>query len=804
MDDLWLKRAQDAYSGSTSYFDANVRPQIEANLRQVQGKHPSNSKYYADSYKARSRLFRPKTRSMTRKNEAICAAAFFSNEDVVSIRPMDDSNPRHLASAEIMQELIQYRLTRSIPWFQTVIGAYQDAMHAGVVASYQYWKFDADKGIDQPCIELLPVENLRFDPAADWTDPINTSPYVIRLIPMYAKDVKARMKSGDDKSGEPKWMSLTDGEILAASKSINDSTRQAREGNRADSKGNSAALSEYEICWVHQNFIEVDGLDYVYYTMGVEHVLSIPVPLKKSYAHGKRPIVMGCAVIEAHKVYPPAPVELVKDVQAEINEIANQRIDNVKFAMNKRYFAKRGTQVDIRSLTRNVPSSVTLMNDINDVKIVETQDVTASSYQEQDRLNGDFDDMAGAFSGSSVASNRKLNETVGGMTLLSQGANEISEYQLRTFVETWAEPVIRQLVMLEQQYETDETILIFAGTRAKLVEKYGISQITDELLEREMVVTVNVGVGTTNPQAQYERFIGGMRALAEITATALGQKLNVEEVTKEIFGKLGYKDGARFFISQEGDPQLAELQAQLTQMQAALDAKNPPEVTAATVKKLEAETALIEANTINKNVASEYASMQAGQVVATTPGVAPVADEILKGAGFVPVAGDGEITPPANMVRAQIPQNTSPMYPAIPTSPNEGMDQGIETLAADGVQNQANGGPIQGHSPTTTSDNVPIMATAGEGMLNAEAMQLLGEDKLKQLNEMGLNLREAQHLADGGMVDSIYTKAQEFFSGRQEKRKEKVEEAKESLADTLTPAPIKKLNDLLSPKKESN
>ena len=488
--------------------------------------------------------------------------------------------------------------------------------------------------------------------------------------------------------------------------------------------------------------------------------------------------------------------------------------------MNKRYFAKRNSQVDIRSLTRNVPSSVTLMNDINtDVKVIDTPDVTASSYQEQDRLNLDFDDLAGAFSASSVQSNRKLNETVGGMTLLSNGANEISEYQLRTFVETWAEKVIAQLVLLEQQYETDETILVFAGTKAKLFQKYGISEITDELLERNMLVTVNVGVGATNPQAQFEKFTTGMTTLANIMSSSLGNKMNIEEVTKEIFGKLGYKDGARFFNASSDDPQVAAMEAKLQELQAALDAKLDPQVRDATVKKLLAEAEQIKAGTIEKNVTSQYSAMQAGQVVASMPSIAPVADEILKGAGFVPLSGDGiqmsDIPPIATQgVPLDVQQNTSPMHPPIPQSPL----QGIETQSPDGVQHlnkggkvgcYADGGEIAGVSPDTTADNVPVMATAGEGVLNAEAMQILGEDTLAKLNAIGLMIRnmdgqqpvQPQHLADGGVIESIKDGFYELMTGdkaRAEKEKQAQQDAMKQKPVKKVKSPLDKLNAALS------
>jgi hypothetical protein len=69
-----------------------------------------------------------------------------------------------------------------------------------------------------------------------------------------------------------------------------------------------------------------------------------------------------------------------------------------------------------------------MVNSPEDVEALEFNDVTASSYAEQDRLNVDFDELLGNFSRSSVQTNRKLNETVGGMALISQGANQLTEF----------------------------------------------------------------------------------------------------------------------------------------------------------------------------------------------------------------------------------------------------------------------------------------------------------------------------------------------------------------------------------------
>lgn len=683
---IWLQRAQSAHIESTTYFDTSIRAQMEADIRMFNGKHPTNSKYYADSYRGRSKLFRPKTRSAIRRNEAIAAAAFFSSQDVINTQPHDDNDPRQNAGAAVMKELLQYRLTKTIPWFLTVVGAYQEAQKVGVVCSYQEWQYDEKRGIDQPWIELEPPENIRIAPNAKWYDPINTSPYVIRMIPMYVKDVETKMKTLDKKTGQPKWHKLERGEIMSASRRTDDTIRQAREGNkRVDPKQNETDITDFTVVWVHQNFIDIDGEDMVYYTLGTEHMLTDPRPIEELYFHGQRPIVMGMVILETHKTYSSSACQLGEDTQREINEIANQRIDNVRFAMNKRYFAKRGRQVDLRSLTRNVPSSVTLMDDTEDVKVIETKDVTSSAYQEQDRLNNDFDEIMGHFSGSSVNSNRKLNETVGGLELLTDDANQVSEYQLRTFVETWVEPVLRQLMMLEKEYETDDVILTLAGRKAEIIKRFDVDTIDDELLEQDMTITVNVGIGATNPAKQIEKFVYGMSALKDILGEEITNTINTEEVITELFGKLGYRDGARFFDIGDEDPQVQQLLTMVEELQQALENKqDPPEVVKAKVDEIYSKIAERNVKTLKEGVESQYAAVQTAGVIATAPEIGEVADQVLANADpanqFAPFGDDEPPLPTGAITQMAFDnrQNTSPMLPPVTQEADSALD-GIET-----------------------------------------------------------------------------------------------------------------------------
>jgi len=636
----WLQKAREAYRQSTSYVDANYRARWEDSLAMFNNEHPGGSKYNSPQFDKRSKLFRPKTRAVIRKNEAASAAAFFSNADIVAIDAQNPSNPQEVVSATIMKELLAWRLTNSIPWFQIVQGGIQDAQTQGVVCAHIYWKHTTknvariqkepqtnnqsninsvndtpylgdvnplknSKQVfhgephqgpslgeamstgpikvkaelqsahvnevveDKPCIDLIPVENIRIDPASSWMDPVGTSPYLIHLIPMFVGDIKQKMNTGE-------WDTHPEGMIKQALQSQADTTYAARTRNRQnpyDSDGKS--ISDYELAWVQRHIHRYEGEDYEFYTLGEVALLTQPQPLSQNVFHGMRPYVIGTCNLETHKVFPTSIAELGKGLQEEANDVVNQRLDNVKLALNKRFIVARNKQVDIGSLIRNVPGGITMVDNIDtDVREVSFPDVTQSSYAEQDRINVDMDELLGNFSAGSVSANRNLAETARGMSLLSQSTNVLVEYLLRTYVETFVEPVLKQLMKLEQFYETDQTVLQIAGAKAQAFQKYGVNQVTDDMLNHDMTLRVNVGMGATNPDQRVNKLVSGIGAFMNIAQAAQRVPvLNVQEVAKEIFGALGYDDGQRF-INPQVNPQVAQLQAQVQQLTTALKTRS--------------------------------------------------------------------------------------------------------------------------------------------------------------------------------------------------------------------------------------
>jgi hypothetical protein len=119
----------------------------------------------------------------------------------------------------------------------------------------------------------------------------------------------------------------------------------------------------------------------------------------------------------------------------------------------------------------------------------------------------------------------------------------------------------------------------------------------------------------------------------------------------------------------------AQFQAQMAQLQA-------------DIREANAKGEKLEADAMAKRLESLYLSAQAAQVLVMAPGITPVADELLKSAGFKDMAGQGVIDPNAMPAEPQDPMQTpmqDQMQPIPEMQQMDGAMVGSETPAPDGV-----------------------------------------------------------------------------------------------------------------------
>jgi hypothetical protein len=539
-DKTWIDLFKTSVRSARDFQTSKLQASWSRNYRAFANRHMNGSKYDTYRYRARSKLFKPKTRAAVRKNDATAAQSMFSTEDVVSITPERAGDKLQTSMARFLHEDLNYRLDRSNKWagpnwFLTAIGARQDTQLTGICVSKQYWEYEertvstyvdvttqtmaldetgmpvidmvtgqpvmkdvVEQGIedtieivrDRPMITLIPPEHALIDRTGDWRDPIQEGGFFIAAMPARLDDVEYTIKQQASRNvmGGGTWRSDIDIAKLRQAKSQKSdnaaAVRRARDDGM-DRYDGAFQGKDNETIWLYECFYRKDGEDWHFWMLGENILLSDPRPTIESYPEqfGDRPYVRGLGALETHKTHPMAPVESWQPLQMEINDTTNLTLDAMKMSISPITKIKKGRGVDLKQVQNRGPDASVMVQEMDDVTFDRAPSPDGNSQMAINIMSNDMDELAGVFAQGSVQSNRMLNETVGGMQLLSASANALTEFDLRVWVETWVEPALSQTVNLIRHYESDEVVIAVAGERAGLIENLVAGEKKSEALD---------------------------------------------------------------------------------------------------------------------------------------------------------------------------------------------------------------------------------------------------------------------------------------------------------------------------------
>jgi hypothetical protein len=620
-DQEFLQMVAEATSQAAFYSNQINRRAWERAYKAYRQEHFHGSKYTQPDFRNRSRLFIPKTRSAVRKDLAATSASMFGTSDPIECSAGNEGDLKQRGGAAVIKELISYRTDgangkAAMPWFETALGARQTSLFTGFCVTKQFWKLDLRRAgtedfddeetgekrtrdvwvphIDRPESMLIAPENCTIDPACDWTNPAQDSAYFIIKYPMRINEIRQMQR-------DPRrpWKKVSDQELRAAGEGAKmeaASIRRARDQglDRFDQSANSGT---FDVIWVYETFIRTAGEDWQFWSIGDKTMLTDPAPVAEVYPEqdGERPITMGYGSFEAFCVFPQAAVESWQMLQQEANDVRNLTLDSFKQNVMPVTKVLRGRQIDLDQLKRRGQGTSIMVTNKDDVTWEKPPDVPASAQAIKQQLDIDFDDLAGQQNYGTVQDNNALGKTLGGLKLAAGAANAVQEFDLRVFIETWASKAVRQLVKLEQFYESDPIVLGVCGDKAKLFEKHGINEITDELLESNVTVRVSVGLGAGDPQQVLQKF----QAAATVALPLLAMdprfksgelQIDGEAVMAEAFGRgAGFRDGGQRFIK-KGEPMGPDPAAQ-----AAVAAEGEEKKASAGLKQAQAKAAILNA-----------------------------------------------------------------------------------------------------------------------------------------------------------------------------------------------------------------
>jgi hypothetical protein len=329
--------------------------------------------------------------------------------------------------------------------------------------------------VDRPDMLVFPPENYVIDAAADWTNPAQSAAFFIIKWPMQLEEIKAKQKAPVNP-----WKDISEAVLKGAvdnGKQDVAAIRRAREMG-LDRLDETTTGTHFQIIWVYEVYIRTAGDDYTFYSIGDQHLLTDPAPVRDVYPeqHGERPIALGYASLESHRIYPMSPAESWQPLQIEVNDVRNLMLDATKQNVMPVSKVVRGKQVDLDQVRRRSSGSSIMVTNKDDVTWETPPSIPQQAMVMNRELSIELDDLAGQQNYGNVEQSNALGKTLGGLKLAAGAANAVQEYDIRVWLETWAEPALAQIVRLEQYYEHDAVVLGLCGEKAQLFEKFGINK----------------------------------------------------------------------------------------------------------------------------------------------------------------------------------------------------------------------------------------------------------------------------------------------------------------------------------------
>lgn len=242
-----------------------------------------------------------------------------------------------------------------------------------------YEMADVEKVLyDDPCCEPIQINRFYIDPDCD---DIQSARFVIEKIVNVDPAYLLKM------------------EEQGYYKNVKD-IPEVQQYIEADVKSNADEFSRSSALDQPFDRDEDSGIDLLEYWENDRHIIVaneswVIRDEKNIFDHKKKPYV---AIYYTKLDFEPRGIgipEAVEPLQIELNTKRNQRLDNVNIVLNRMFLVQEGALRDPAEQLISAPGKVIPCNDINQIKPLDTADITSSVYTEIQDIRQDFKRTAG-------------------------------------------------------------------------------------------------------------------------------------------------------------------------------------------------------------------------------------------------------------------------------------------------------------------------------------------------------------------------------------------------------------------------
>lgn len=542
------------------------------------------------------RLFIPKTYAQTQRMMEECLEQwFFDVEEFCSVKSWKNV-PRE--TLDIVKSLINYRLNdHPIQSYQEVYEFCQDGIKnkVGIFKVYPRFKIVRKHGakfiVDEngneveppdnvedlvqfftPVVECIPYEDLFLHFESTWKD-YWRNPIVHRVKRSRDYCKKRGYKNVDNIP----WAGTFPGtDLIKMQRSLNQGSPFS---------GAPEDIQEQQYIWVYECWDLQPG-KYGYLESG-SFVLGgsaeRPMALMRGWVKNelpyqfdptepvRPPFVVGTAFPEAHSLYGKSLPGVTRDLQKETNARFNSEREASARALRPPVLVNRNSNIDLMALMIRKIGGVVQGNDVGPESIREMEvtnpiPISIPGQQRTDQLYQEISSIGPEQLGASTPGTDDQSATAS--STQSTNANKKMNMVVRNLTQTGIIPMLRFLLRLEQEYESDAFIDMVTGRTLgwKFVKdsngKY-VGPPPSVVIQGDFDLQISVGINKQTQLAQ-------LKTITELGAQANGQLTQALQI-----GAVKAQD-AKFFNSMWSFKLMAKLLGQKNTDEMFLPAMQPP------------------------------------------------------------------------------------------------------------------------------------------------------------------------------------------------------------------------------------
>ena len=228
--------------------------------------------------------------------------------------------------------------------------------------------------------------------------------------------------------------------------------------------------------------------------------------------------------------------------QERLNKIVNQRLDNVDLVLNKQgFYDGNDPLINTKRLQVSIPGKWHKVSDtVNSIRWMDTPDVTASSYKEEELAKSDYREATGA-TVPLMPTDEGQHRTAAGINLL-QGAAGV---RFRPVLRKMEKDLIQDLAHIYLS-NLQQFMLLPEWIRVTSNDGQDVPvMVTPEEIQRK-VKFIPTGVSETiNKEVQ----IGQLLRFKEITVN--DRTINQADINRRIGELMGFKDLSKLIVNQK-------------------------------------------------------------------------------------------------------------------------------------------------------------------------------------------------------------------------------------------------------------